>query len=374
MNQFYSKYIIIYGLLLILLTKCSSYSINKGQQYKDGNMKSFKTLVNTLDITDKLINREDFFIQIQKIQHSAAIMYQNNKDTFQAVANWIQAGANTHNFAKFCLNIYQINGIDNFGNVNLTSYYTPIIQGRYIRQGRFQYPLYRMPIKNKDYDLPNRASIYSGALENLNLEIAYTNSLIDNFIMEVQGSGYVDYGDGKPLTLFSYSGNNNYTYRSIGKILTNRGDITHDRISIQAIRDWANKHTINEVRNLLEQNPSFVFFKPEAYTLVKGASGVPLVAKTAIACDSSLIPIGSTLLAELPLLNYYGKFTGKYEMRLMIAIDVGGAIKGAHCDIYQGIGTQAGRIAGFYNHYGRLWLLQASQNICNITNNLISSK
>ncbi len=60
------------------------------------------------------------------------------------------------------------------------------------------------------------------------------------------------------------------------------------------------------------------------------------------------------LLAEVPLLDNNGKFNGQYELRLMVALDVGGAIKGQHFDIYQGIGPEAGHRAGWYNHYGRV--------------------
>ena len=43
---------------------------------------------------------------------------------------------------------------------------------------------------------------------------------------------------------------------------------------MQAIREWGEKHSEAEVRELLEQNPSFVFFKPQSYAPVKGASAV----------------------------------------------------------------------------------------------------
>ncbi|VEB01899.1 membrane-bound lytic murein transglycosylase A [Klebsiella pneumoniae] len=56
----------------------------------------------------------------------------------------------------------------------------------------------------------------------------------------------------------------------------------------------------------------------------------------------------------MPLLDNNGKFNGQYELRLMVALDVGGAIKGQHFDIYQGIGPDAGHRAGWYNHYGRV--------------------
>jgi len=205
--------------------------------------------------------------------------------------------------------------------------------------------------------LPDRAGIYSGALDDRYI-IAYTNSLMDNFMMEVQGSGYVDYGNGQPLVFFGYGGKNGHAYRSIGKVLIDRGEVAKADMSMQAIRQWADTHSAAEVRELLEQNPSFVFFRPEAFAPVKGASAVPLIAKASVASDRSLIPAGTTLLAEVPLLDNKGKFTGKYEMRLMVALDVGGAIKGQHFDMYQGIGPDAGHSAGYYNHYGRVWVLK----------------
>lgn len=177
-------------------------------------------------------------------------------------------------------------------------------------------------------------------------------------MMEVQGSGYVNYGDGSPLSFYGYAGKNGHAYKSIGKVLVDNGEVPLAKMSLQAIRDWTESHSEEEVRQLLEQNSSFVFFKPEAFVPVRGASAVPLIAKASVAADKTLIPAGTTLLAEIPILDNNGKFTGRYEMRMMVALDVGGAIKGHHFDIYHGTGHDAGRMAGFYNHYGRVWVLK----------------
>jgi membrane-bound lytic murein transglycosylase A len=85
--------------------------------------------------------------------------------------------------------------------------------------------------------LPSRAEIYAGALSE-NYVLAYSNSLMDNFIMDVQGSGYIDFGDGSPLNFFSYSGKNGHAYRSIGKVLIDRGEVKKEDMSMQAIREW----------------------------------------------------------------------------------------------------------------------------------------
>lgn len=172
----------------------------------------------------------------------------------------------------------------------------------------------------------------------------------------------MDYGDGRPLMFFAYAGKNGHAYRSIGKVFIDRGEVAREYMSMQAIRHWADTHTEAEVRELLEQNPSFVFFKPVPFAPVKGASAVPLVAKAAVASDRSFIPAGTTILAEVPLLDNKGEFTGKYELLLMVDLDVGGAIKGQHFDMYHGIRPEAGHSAGYYNHYGRVWVLKSAGN------------
>ncbi|MGM0512885.1 MAG: murein transglycosylase A [Pseudomonadota bacterium] len=344
------------GLVIAVLAGCSSKPTDRGQQYKDGHLDQSLELVNRPNARGAPINGQDYANQLMEIKYASPSLFNRNNSTYQAVQNWMAAGADTRQLNQFGLSAYQMEGVDSYGNVQFTGYYTPVLQARYTQQGEFRYPLYSMPAKGKRR-LPDRAGIYSGALGSRYI-IAYTNSLMDNFMMEVQGSGYVDFGNGQPLVFFGYSGKNGHAYRSIGKVLIDRGEVAKADMSMQAIRQWADTHSEAEVRELLEQNPSFVFFHPVPFAPVKGASAVPLIAKASVASDRSLIPAGTTLLAEVPLLDNKGKFTGKYEMRLMVALDVGGAIKGQHFDMYQGIGPEAGHSAGFYNHYGRVWVLK----------------
>ncbi|MEJ5064113.1 murein transglycosylase A [Erwinia sp. MYb375] len=356
MKAGWAKYLVT-GTLLALLAGCSSKPTDRGQQYKDGTLNQPLALVNQPNAKGRPVNGKDFADQVSQIRFSSAGMYSRQSGTYSAIESWLMAGGDTRQLRQFGLDAYQMEGTDNYGNVQFTGYYTPVIQARYTRQGEFQYPLYRMPPRSKGRKLPSRAEIYSGALDERFIA-GYSNSLMDNFIMDVQGSGYVDYGDGRPLTFFGYGGKNGHPYRSIGKVLIDRGEVKREDMSMQAIRHWGETHSPAEVRELLEQNPSFVFFKPENFAPVRGASAVPLVAKASVAADRALIPPGTALLAEIPLLDNNGKFTGKYEMRIMVSLDVGGAIKGQHFDIYQGIGPDAGHMAGWFNHYGRVWVLK----------------
>ncbi|WP_187488663.1 murein transglycosylase A [Duffyella gerundensis] len=347
------------GALLALLAGCSSKPTDRGQQYKDGKLHQPLALVNQPNAKGRPVNGKDFGDQVGQIKFASSSLYSRQSSTYSAVESWLMAGADTRQLRQFGLDAFQMEGVDNYGNVQFTGYYTPVVQARYTRQGEFQYPIYRMPPRSKGRKLPSRAQIYSGAIDERYIA-GYSNSLIDNFMMDVQGSGYVDYGDGRPLTFFGYAGKNGWGYHSIGKELIDRGEVKREDMSMQAIRKWAEEHSAADVRELLETNPSFVFFKPENFAPVRGASAVPLVAKASVAADRTLLPPGTVLLAEVPLLDQKGKFNGRYEMRLMVALDVGGAIKGQHFDIYQGIGTDAGHMAGFYNHYGRVWVLRSA--------------
>lgn len=350
---------LVISVFFSLLAGCQTHPTDKGQQYKDGRLVQDLQKVNQVNVQGRPINAPDFNQQVVEIKNASPRLFQNNSDTYHAIENWLMAGGEPAKLANFNLTAFQMEGADNYGNVQFTGYYTPVIEARRVPQGEFRYPLYGMPPKRKSR-LPSRSAIYNGALSD-NLILAYSNSVVDNFMMEVQGSGYVDFGDGSPLNFFGYAGKNGHAYKSIGKVLVDRGEVPLNQMSLQAIHDWTNNHSEQEVRQLLEENPSFVFFKPQSFVPVRGASAVPLIAKASVASDKTLIPPGTALLAEIPVLDGNGKFTGQYEMRMMVALDVGGAIKGHHFDIYHGTGHEAGKMAGFYNHYGRVWVLKKSQ-------------
>ncbi|MWP60814.1 murein transglycosylase A [Gilliamella sp. Pas-s25] len=358
-EHYYRFYFLCTLFILSLLTTSSQSVSNKpikqGQQYQDGNL--FLPLNINYPKLGTPVNISDYLIQIAKIKSSSPSLYRKNEHIYKAIDAWINRSLGTDEFNKVGLNSYEMSGQDGYGNVHLTGYYTPIIKVRNQPTIEFKYPIYKMPTDSEE-QLPNREQIYNGALANKNLEIAYSNSLIDNFIMEVQGSAYADFEDNSPLVFFSYGGKNGHGYSSIGRLLVEQGEIEKEKMSIQAIKNWANNNSETKLKDLLIQNHSFVFFEPQYNAEVKGAAAVPLVANASIASDTSLIPIGSVVLVDVPLLDNDGTYRGRRENRLMVALDVGGAIKGQHFDLYLGIGDKPGELAGYYNHYGRAWVLK----------------
>ncbi|XBC45016.1 MAG: murein transglycosylase A [Buchnera aphidicola (Schlechtendalia chinensis)] len=350
---------IIIVLITSILSLCSFKKNNSEKVHKPNviNNTIQKKNLNTA-INGKISNLEDVLRQIQKIKKFSPKLYNKNIKLYKSVNKWLKFNRDIKYLKLFGINLFKLKNINNYGNIKITSYYTPIIHAKKRPEKKFQYPIYAMPSFQKKYNrLPNRKNIYNGILKKKYI-LAYSNSLVDNFIMEIQGSGIVDYGFHKPLTLFKYSGENGWPYKSIGNFLIKNGDIKKEDMSMKSIIKWFSKHTSLEAKHLLEINNSFVFFKQVKNTLVCGSSSVPLIAKTSIATDKNVIKPGNIILAQIPILDEFGKFNNKYENRILISLDVGGSIKGQKIDIYQGIGKHAGIKAGFYNHYGYVWILK----------------
>ncbi|MCC6193055.1 MAG: murein transglycosylase A [Burkholderiales bacterium] len=191
--------------------------------------------------------------------------------------------------------------------------------------------------------------------------LAYVADPVEAFFLEIQGSGRIALADGTVMRL-NYADQNGQPYRSVGRVLIDRGELTRERASMQAIRAWVHAHP-DEMRALLDENPSYVFFRevpPAPAGSVEaaidgplGSLGVPLLAQRTIAVDPRFVPLGAPVylattmpLSEAPL------------QRLTLAQDTGGAIRGpVRADFFWGFGTQAGREAGRMRQDGRMWLL-----------------
>ena len=248
----------------------------------------------------------------------------------------------------------QIWGDDQKGNVHFTGYFTPILKVKKKPDAIYRYPLYQYP-KKWNGTLPTREEIEGkGSLDTFDLEIAYAKSKIDIYFMQVQGSGYVEFPNGERL-LLAHGGTNNQPYRSIGKYMVENGYTTPEYVSIKSIRSYFKKNP-EQVDSILFINPSYIFFTP-VKTNPRGAGHVALTPEYSIAVDKKIIPLGSCLLASIPILNDNGNFT-HHEYRILLAQDIGGAIKGTgHVDLYRGIGKDAEKNASALHHYGNMWLL-----------------
>ena len=231
-----------------------------------------------------------------------------------------------------------------------TGYYEPEIVASRTRVGNFKYPLYKRPPELKEgVPWKTRAEIENGALNGQGLELAWLSDPVENFFLHVQGSGRLKLNEGGSMRV-GFAGKNHQTYRSVGKELIRRGVLNQSNASAGSIKSWVRSNP-SEGRLLLQHNPSFVFFR-ELTNLSEsdgpiGAMGISVSNKRPLAVDPKFQPLGAPV--------WINKLGAKPLHRLMIAQDVGSAIKGAQrADIFYGTGAEAGRIAGTTKDSGRM--------------------
>ena len=307
--------------------------------------------------SDKPRDYSLFTLQMNQVKQRSSAMVRRHNGLYQQVENWAEQSGDPATLAQFGINVAQMGGSDGQGNVMFTGYFSPVMKIRHHPDATYKYPLYAMP--RCQGRCPSRAQIYAGALANQGLEIGYSKSMLDNFMLEVQGSGFVYFEDGGDKQYFGYAGKNGHAYISIGKVLIERGEVAREDMSLEAIRKWAEQQDESTLRELLEQNPSFVFFQAHEKLDVIGSAGIPLLGGAAVAGDRDYLPMGSVILAEVPQLDANGVWTGHHVLKLLMVLDTGGAVKKNHLDLYHGLGVQAGKNAGYYKHFGRVWVLTA---------------
>ncbi|CCN83108.1 membrane-bound lytic murein transglycosylase A [Vibrio nigripulchritudo SFn27] len=326
----------------------------RGQQYLDGEFSSALNQTEQIE-SNKPRNYLAFNAQAEQVLVKSPSMSRTFQPLYEQLSAWTLNSGDPKELANYGIQAAQLAGGDDKGNVLFTGYFSPVIELRHQPNDTFKYPVYKMPTCEEQ--CPTRAEINSGALEGMGLELGYAANMIDPFIMEVQGSGFVHFEDDDTLEYFAYGGKNGHPYVSIGKVLIERNQVPREKMSLKAIKEWVLAQEEEVVRELLEQNTSYVFFEPRQAAPVTGTAGIPLLPMASVAGDRRLFPMGTPILAEVPLLNADGTFSGAHELRLLIVLDTGGAVKQNHLDLYHGMGPRAGTQAGHYKHFGRVWKL-----------------
>ncbi len=76
--------------------------------------------------------------QIERNQQALEMLKPHQEPTlygvYNAVQEWLRAGGDTRNMRQFGIDAWQMEGADNYGNVQFTGYYTPVIQARHTRK------------------------------------------------------------------------------------------------------------------------------------------------------------------------------------------------------------------------------------------------
>ncbi len=248
--------------------------------------------------------------------------------------------------------------ISNNGNERglFTGYYEPLLYGSLKRQGDFIYPIYAAPagLANKKPYL-TREEIDNGALAGKGLEIAWVDDPVMLFFMHIQGSGRIRLNNGSEF-IAAYADQNGQPYTTLGKIMVDEGMLEKGKVNFFTIRQWLYDHK-DQAMELMQRNPSYVFFKKQDSLEVVGAIAAPLTAKRSLAVDSKYIPYGLPLYLDATLPDLPGVPQHPFQ-RIMIAQDTGGAIKKpVRGDVFFGHGQEAEYLAGFMKQQGRYALL-----------------
>lgn len=260
----------------------------------------------------------------------------------------------------------------------MTGYYEPLLNGSRQKSATFAIPLYRVPPDLLVIDLasvapetanlrlrgkvqgrrvvpyPSRGEITGNDLL-AGQELAWVDDPVEAFFLQVQGSGRLRFSDGSQVRV-GYGDQNGHPYRSIGRWLVDQGELTLDQASMAGIKTWIARNP-SRAKELLDQNPSFVFFRelplgdPAAGPV--GALGVPLTPGHSVAADARYIPLGAPLV-----ISSTDPVSNAPLLRPMFAQDTGGAIRGPlRFDFFWGFGAEAGQIAGRQKHPVSAWLL-----------------
>lgn len=257
-----------------------------------------------------------------------------------------------------------------------TGYFEPNLQGSLEEYGEFTVPIYNRPndlilVTLADWDpsyrgkriagriiegrlkpYPSRSQITAGALGEKAKPIAWTNSVIDAFFLHVQGSGRITLRDGSFLRV-GYSGHNGHKYYPIGRYLLKKGELDKSEISLQSIREWLIQNP-DRLKEVLNQNASYIFFRQLKGEGPIGSQGVPLTPGRSLAIDRSFLPLGAPIWVSIDFEDERGLQFSK----MMVTQDTGGAIKGPlRGDVFWGFGKKAEKFAGPMNAKGKYYLL-----------------
>jgi len=266
--------------------------------------------------------------------------------------------------------IYQTVGYNGKGVVLFTGYYSPEFKASRYRAPGFEHPIFRRPADlvtdpitgepqgrrmpdGSRQPYPTRAEIESSRLLE-GQELAWLQSDLDVYILQVNGSGKLRLTDGS-IIYVGYAGKTDRDYVGLGKSMVEEGLIDKNKLSLPAIREYYQKDP-DRVRELMKRNESYVFFgEYDGSNWPAGSLGVQVTEGRTLATDKKIYPRGGVVMVDTRTADFSGAGRKNFK-RFMLDQDTGGAIKApGRADIYMGIGPAAELLAGRQYNEGTLY-------------------
>lgn len=276
--------------------------------------------------------------------------------------------------------VLEVYGQKDWAEVYVTGYYTPVFKASEKKTDKFDMALYGKPkdlvtikiksyretFDNLDIKVDNRVvssmkgrvdenqkvipfwtreEINNGKLIGKDLELAWMDS-VEAFFLQIQGSGKLVL-DNKKEMYVHYGDQNGHPYHAIGKDLLDV--IPLEEMSMDRIKSHLYSLPKEERIEILNKDPSFVFFKAEDYK-PKTFFGTTVVSGRTIATDSYFYPKGVLGYLKIDDPN------APIKSRLILDEDRGGGIKGGYrVDLYMGEGEEIGSVAGKLKQPAKLY-------------------
>jgi len=276
-------------------------------------------------------------------------------------------------------NLCQATGRGSDHRIFLTGYFEPLFKAGLTKTDTYRYPLYRSPPdlvvvpgekgrEKKTGRMENgslvpyftRAEIEKGQLL-AGQELVYLADPVEAFILHIQGSGRIELADGT-LRRVQFAAKNGREYRSIGRLLVEKGVMRREEATMPMIVRYLKEHP-EEQEPVLQHNDSFVFFRwgDDLAAGPEGCFGEPLTPGRSVALDQDCFPPGGLafLTTRKPRINAAGEVIGWEPLsRFVVNQDSGSAITGpGRLDLFWGAGLYAEAAAGNMKHPGALYFL-----------------
>ncbi len=377
--------------------------VTRALKHQVENCDKYRGQFQTVSIAGQKFKRQDWCLKTNRkmldLANAAHGDFQNYITKIKTEFDWYKSEGWPENHAGF-----------KKGDFQFTAYYSPAaVEAKSKKGGEFLYPLYRNPgvvnasLEAKRYHLklplcgvdpltkvmrnfcmknangtysiaPDREEIEHGAL-NPKYIIGFVKDPNDPAFLMVEGSGALTL-DGKQLNI-NYDGANGRPRSMLGRIVQCAQDPTcggnldamercakdprcHDEAKLRCnvskeikqsgasekqIRKYLdNPLNRGKAEDLRNRDQSYVFFslgEGGPY----GSEDITLTPHASCATDHKVIPVGMSFI-----------YNCKQSSSFCVAQDTGGAITGAHVDVYKGEGDQAGIEANELNHAGTLFL------------------